>query len=581
MLILGLTACNEKNHPNENTEIITWNSPQEITTQGFFPKKGSVQEPGLEAAGDDWDGIFYEDFTKYYKVGEIKTGTYQGGEILLVISPPQFLSYSDTFRFIKKDNKFILLNTLSDEIKPKSFSEKQLKNITLQSPQELNRLLESQLNAPDTMDLDGENNGKILKKEALEFNVFFSPKNLVPVEITNPALKQWQNHLYMKKNEHVQWDIGPEGVPDPGASESGGLFLQLPDGTLAIYGLVIPFENPQSTDRDFIPKITFTNNQVNQEDYGYFNGTSCGFGEGSVAKVPNGLFRYDSFNPDAKENEPVSKIEEVPFTDNDLMIIGHVTGTKDPIYGFKNNNHPVLKTYYDKYYKTQFKNVNDGIILPYKDYIKHIPFFFWTDSFGRKIMFTNFKFLMVGACAGKPVIYLYPTQEQAVSVKVNTSHRAFISWPEYGPANGTGWQVTATPEGKITETSSGKNYPYLFWEDLINYATPNKGFIVAKQDIPKFLDTKLGFIGLNQQEINDFKEFWVPKMQQSPWYKISFLQTEAMNRTAPLQIQPKPDTLIRVFMDYKELKSPENIKEQNLQPATRSGFTAVEWGGKL
>ena len=48
-----------------------------------------------------------------------------------------------------------------------------------------------------------------------------------------------------------------------------------------------------------------------------------------------------------------------------------------------------------------------------------------------------------------------------------------------------------------------------------------------------------------------------------------------------LDINPKPDTLIRVMMDYKPLDDYIEVKEQVLNPVIRSGFTVVEWGGSL
>ena len=52
-----------------------------------------------------------------------------------------------------------------------------------------------------------------------------------------------------------------------------------------------------------------------------------------------------------------------------------------------------------------------------------------------------------------------------------------------------------------------------------------------------------------------------------------------MNDKMPIEINPKPDTLIRVMMTYKGLNKPINIKEQILERIERNGFTAVEWGG--
>ena len=47
----------------------------------------------------------------------------------------------------------------------------------------------------------------------------------------------------------------------------------------------------------------------------------------------------------------------------------------------------------------------------------------------------------------------------------------------------------------------------------------------------------------------------------------------------PLEVSPNPDSIIRVLMTYKGLKSPINVKEQVLETPNRDGFVLVEWGG--
>ena len=46
-----------------------------------------------------------------------------------------------------------------------------------------------------------------------------------------------------------------------------------------------------------------------------------------------------------------------------------------------------------------------------------------------------------------------------------------------------------------------------------------------------------------------------------------------------LDVNPKPDSIIRVMMSYKGLDKPINVREQKLKAADRTGFTVVEWGG--
>ena len=47
----------------------------------------------------------------------------------------------------------------------------------------------------------------------------------------------------------------------------------------------------------------------------------------------------------------------------------------------------------------------------------------------------------------------------------------------------------------------------------------------------------------------------------------------------PLDINPNPDTFIRILMTYKGLNKLIEVKEQKLETPIRNGFVAVEWGG--
>lgn len=53
----------------------------------------------------------------------------------------------------------------------------------------------------------------------------------------------------------------------------------------------------------------------------------------------------------------------------------------------------------------------------------------------------------------KPVIYLYPTKKQDVTVSVSPEGGVTESIPEMGKA----WKVTAWPDGKIVEKNQDRN----------------------------------------------------------------------------------------------------------------------------
>lgn len=194
-----------------------------------------------------------------------------------------------------------------------------------------------------------------------------------------------------------------------------------------------------------------------------------------------------------------------------------------------------------------------------------------------RIFFTKSKYIPPVEC-GKPVIYLYPEETTDVSVRVAPTGGFSFTEPEYG----AGWKVRADKESNLYNYADGKVYPYLFWEGFgMDYQRPNEGFVVARGNVTKFLDEKLAVLGLNAKEIADFKEFWAPKMTEKPYYFVTFLPQSDFDKIAPLSVYPRPDSVIRVFMDYQGLDRPIVVKEQKLATPERKGFAVVEWGGAL
>ena len=141
-------------------------------------------------------------------------------------------------------------------------------------------------------------------------------------------------------------------------------------------------------------------------------------------------------------------------------------------------------------------------------------------------------------CSAKPVIYLYPEQETTVSVSLDYAGTLTATYPAYED----GWRVTAEP------------------------------------DTADFLREKLAEIGLTPREYNEFIVYWLPKMQDNPYNLISF-QSEAYTDAAKLDIDPTPDSVLRVFMAWKPLGRPQTIEPQTFASFERNGFAVVEWGG--
>ncbi len=57
-----------------------------------------------------------------------------------------------------------------------------------------------------------------------------------------------------------------------------------------------------------------------------------------------------------------------------------------------------------------------------------------------------------------------------------------------------------------------------------------------------------------------------------------FFQNRKIFKNLELNVNPKPDSMIKVFLSIKKLDTSINIKPQKLEKAERKGFTLVEWG---
>lgn len=171
----------------------------------------------------------------------------------------------------------------------------------------------------------------------------------------------------------------------------------------------------------------------------------------------------------------------------------------------------------------------------------------------------------------KPAVYLYPTEEMNVSVKVNVNGKLTYTDPEYN----TGWNVNATPTGMIDN-----KYDYLFYEaDLNKIELPNEGWIVEYGNLKEWFEEYLPKLGLNKKEKEQFEEYWLAKLRKAKYYDIRKLDNKFLSDNMDLLIEPKPETLLRLNFYFKPLSSKIDLNAPVIKEVTRKGFTVVEWGG--
>ena len=174
----------------------------------------------------------------------------------------------------------------------------------------------------------------------------------------------------------------------------------------------------------------------------------------------------------------------------------------------------------------------------------------------------------------KPLIYLYPTEDMNVSVKLGNPNKLTATYPKYND----GWNVFARKDGTLA--ANGRSYYGLYWEGA-NYDAKqtNEGFVVAGKDSAAFLEAKLAQLGLTEREANEMIIYWLPKLEKNAYNYIRFDLNKELDAYMPMNVSPKPDTMIRVSMVFKGLEKPISVREQKLETPERKGFVVVEWGG--
>ncbi|HLD20923.1 MAG TPA: hypothetical protein VJB64_02405 [Patescibacteria group bacterium] len=324
------------------------------------------------------------------------------------------------------------------------------------------------------------------------------------------------------------------------------------DGRMLWYDLEIPFftyEEDKEENRFIsqgIPVITWTDGSINSKTYmkGALGG--CGF-------------------TTATNVIPDETIETL-----DLVQVGTAEGTSV----YEPSSYEI--EYFADVFNTVTFDVPEEEEKSYEDF-EH-PYVFFQDAYDRWVELSSIEILPAVEC-GKPVIYLYPESTMDMSVWVNPRGGFSYTEPDYGD----GWNVTAFPDGRIVNRADGLEYPYLFWEGRGGLYSPVETYWVVEQsDVEYFLRETLAKMNFNQSEIADFIEFWLPRMQSEPFYKIGFHGTNVMNELAPLSLSVKPDHVFRILMDYEGLDVWQPSKPPTRLPrANRDGFEVMEWGGVL
>ncbi|MBN1953108.1 MAG: hypothetical protein JW801_18025 [Bacteroidales bacterium] len=173
----------------------------------------------------------------------------------------------------------------------------------------------------------------------------------------------------------------------------------------------------------------------------------------------------------------------------------------------------------------------------------------------------------------KPNIYLYPQVEQQLEVGLSFPQGGSVitSIPEYGE----GWSVNVDPQGIIDG-----EYGFLFYESVQpDVWQREQGWCIRTGDLEEFFRNDLETNGFRGREIDDFVEYWVPRLSNEAYYLIYPQIKSLIDQVIRLNVSGNPDQVQRLF--YLIEGSPQ--KTQPVEPITvtdfsRQGFFVTEWG---
>jgi hypothetical protein len=183
----------------------------------------------------------------------------------------------------------------------------------------------------------------------------------------------------------------------------------------------------------------------------------------------------------------------------------------------------------------------------------------------------------------KPAVYLYPQTKQLINVQVFPKGELIHTDPPYQP--GKGWTVNANPTGALfTMNDQPITNNYLYYESKLfdsEIQKPQKGWVIRPNELENLLNRILPQLGLNQKEQQDFMDYWLTKLPDSPYYFVGLIEKPQRDYLETLKVTPAPETSIRFSLFFEMLDSPKVVEEPTINTPERKGYTLVDWGGLI
>ncbi|KAF9464631.1 hypothetical protein BDZ94DRAFT_1161638 [Collybia nuda] len=187
--------------------------------------------------------------------------------------------------------------------------------------------------------------------------------------------------------------------------------------------------------------------------------------------------------------------------------------------------------------------------------------------------------------AKKPVIYLFSPDNVDVSVAVTlspelrfTTMNPIVPVQHQPTGHKVHWDIRTQADGTLTEQATGLELSSLFWEadtnlidiqsnhtrlnrpaaqDVDDFSLSNcdvsdsDSVTLPVSEVTGYLEKALTGLGLHTEARTSFITFWLPSFLKHKYVALRFIPQATFSRIAPIDIIPKPDIVIRVFMIFK------------------------------
>ena len=141
----------------------------------------------------------------------------------------------------------------------------------------------------------------------------------------------------------------------------------------------------------------------------------------------------------------------------------------------------------------------------------------------------------------KPNIYIYPKETVQLDVLLSfpLGGKIVSSIPEYG----NGWSITVDKNGTIDDM-----YSFLFYESTQPDIWQKKsGWTVKKNVLESFFRKNMAEYGFYGHEIDDFIEYWIPRLNDCDYYSIYPQTKELIDDVIEIYFSTQTENSLRLF----------------------------------